>query len=86
MLVTGAGVPLINRDRLSGPGNVVGIIGHAVSSGFGTAPSPTGEERAAQIAASLHRYKDRFVCQGDRWLFAERQLILDWTDTRTSNA
>jgi hypothetical protein len=27
MLVTGAAVPLINRDGLRGPGNVVGFIG-----------------------------------------------------------
>jgi hypothetical protein len=38
MLVTGAAVPLINRDGLGGPGNVVGFIGHALSFG---ALSPT---------------------------------------------
>jgi hypothetical protein len=32
MLVTGAAVPLKNRDGLGGPGNVVGFIGHALSS------------------------------------------------------
>jgi hypothetical protein len=32
MLVTGAAVPLINRDGLGGPGNMVGFIGHALSS------------------------------------------------------
>jgi hypothetical protein len=35
MLVTGAAVPLINRDGLGGPGKVVGFIGHALSSGSG---------------------------------------------------
>jgi hypothetical protein len=33
VLVIGTGVPLINRDRLGGPDNVVGIIGNALSSG-----------------------------------------------------
>jgi hypothetical protein len=30
MLVTGAAVPLKNRDGLGGPSNVVGFIGHAL--------------------------------------------------------
>jgi hypothetical protein len=37
MLVAGAAVPLISRDGVGGPGNVVGFIGHALSFG---APSP----------------------------------------------
>ncbi len=32
------------------------------------------------------RYYDQFVREGDRWLFAERKLITDWTDTRPSMA
>ena len=35
MLVTGAAVPLKNRDGLSGPGNVIGFIGHAIFFDFG---------------------------------------------------
>lgn len=31
------------------------------------------------------RYVDSFVREGGRWLFAERQLITDWTDTRPSS-
>ncbi len=30
MLVTGAAVPLKNRDGLGGPGNVIGFVGHAI--------------------------------------------------------
>jgi SnoaL-like domain len=30
------------------------------------------------------RYEDTFVKQGGTWLFAERKLIIDWTDTRSS--
>ncbi|MEU8297151.1 nuclear transport factor 2 family protein [Micromonospora sp. NPDC048909] len=32
------------------------------------------------------RYHDTFVRQGDRWLFAERQLITDWVDRRPSTS
>ncbi|MEV4534170.1 nuclear transport factor 2 family protein [Asanoa sp. NPDC049518] len=32
------------------------------------------------------RYHDRFVRQDDRWLFAERQLIVDWVDRRPTTA
>ena len=28
------------------------------------------------------RYYDDFVRQGDRWLFAHRKLIIDWSETR----
>jgi hypothetical protein len=30
------------------------------------------------------RYLDSFERVGDRWLFAERKLIIDWSDTRAS--
>jgi hypothetical protein len=32
------------------------------------------------------RYLDRFVRQDGEWLFAERQLIADWTDKRPSES
>jgi len=32
------------------------------------------------------RYYDRFVREGDTWFFKERNLIIDWTDTRPSAA
>jgi hypothetical protein len=39
-----------------------------------------GERRI--MVASL-RYLDEFVKQGGSWLFARRELILDWSETRT---
>src|SRR5689334_19516313 len=39
-----------------------------------------GERRI--MVASL-RYLDVFAKQDGRWLFAERKLILDWSETRT---
>ncbi|GIF62666.1 hypothetical protein Ais01nite_07010 [Asanoa ishikariensis] len=32
------------------------------------------------------RYHDRFVRQDGRWLFAERQLLVDWVDRRPTTA
>jgi hypothetical protein len=39
-------------------------------------------ERKIMIASL--RYIDTFVKTGDTWLFAERHLILDWSETRPS--
>ena len=35
------------------------------------------------MVASL-RYRDTFVKRNGAWLFAERELYVDWTETRTS--
>src|SRR5450755_1860034 len=39
-----------------------------------------GEKRRLMIAAL--RYDDTFVKQGGTWLFAERQLYVDWIEER----
>jgi hypothetical protein len=39
--------------------------------------------RRTLMVASL-RYLDKFVKQDGSWLFAERKLLVDWTDTRPS--
>jgi ketosteroid isomerase-like protein len=41
-----------------------------------------GDKRTLMIASI--RYLDRFVKQHGAWLFAERKLMVDWTDTRAS--
>ena len=38
-----------------------------------------------QIMIASLRYDDIFVKIGGAWLFAERNLILDWSETRPSN-
>ena len=38
-----------------------------------------------QIMIASLRYADTFVKQDGAWLFAERKLILDWSETRPSN-
>jgi hypothetical protein len=42
--------------------------------------SPDGERK---IMLAYLRYIDAFVKQGDTWLFAERNLYLEFSDTRT---
>ena len=41
-----------------------------------------GEKRTLMLASI--RYLDHFVQQGGVWLFAERKLMVDWTETRAS--
>jgi hypothetical protein len=41
-----------------------------------------GDERMIMIASL--RYLDRFAKIDGRWYFAERKLLLDWSETRTS--
>jgi ketosteroid isomerase-like protein len=41
-----------------------------------------GGERKLMLASL--RYRDTFVKRDGAWLFAERKLYVDWTDTRTS--
>lgn len=61
----------LERDRATGEGY---CIAHHLS--------VDGEKRTLMLAAI--RYFDRFVKRDRTWLFAERQLLVDWTDTRTS--
>lgn len=41
-----------------------------------------GDQRTLMVASI--RYLDQFVKQNGRWLFSERKLMVDWTDTRNS--
>lgn len=41
-----------------------------------------GQERRCQTLGI--RYYDQFLREGSRWYFAERKLIIDWSDTRVS--
>ena len=41
-----------------------------------------GDERKLMVASL--RYHDTFVKRDGAWLFAERKLYVDWTETRTS--
>jgi hypothetical protein len=43
-----------------------------------------GENGSRTLMVASIRYLDEFVKQGGEWLFAERRLMLDWTETRPS--
>ena len=43
-----------------------------------------GGERRLMVASL--RYRDAFVKRDGAWLFAERKLYVDWTETRASEA
>lgn len=60
----------LDGDRASGESY---CIAHHVSYG-------TDEERTIMLASI--RYLDEFVKQRGTWFFAERRLLVDWTETR----
>ncbi|MBR7836828.1 nuclear transport factor 2 family protein [Actinospica durhamensis] len=42
------------------------------------------EDGSRTLMIASIRYLDTFTKQDDRWLFAERRLLVNWTDTRPS--
>jgi ketosteroid isomerase-like protein len=44
------------------------------------------EDGERKLMVAWLRYGDIFVKVGDAWLFAERHLYVDWTETRPSQA
>jgi ketosteroid isomerase-like protein len=45
-----------------------------------------GEDGQRTLMVASIRYLDEFVKQDGQWLFAERRLMVNWTDTRPSKA
>jgi ketosteroid isomerase-like protein len=45
-----------------------------------------GEDGQRTLMIASIRYLDEFVKQDGQWLFAERRLMVDWTETRPSAA
>src|SRR5882757_8279149 len=62
----------LDGDRASGESY---CLAHHISSGVDA-------ERTIMIASI--RYLDKFVKQDGEWFFAERRLMVDWTETRPS--
>lgn len=60
----------LDGDRASGE---TYCLAHHISFG-------TDDERTVMIASI--RYLDQFIKQGGGWFFAERRLLVDWTETR----
>jgi SnoaL-like domain len=44
------------------------------------------EDGARNLMVAWLRYQDTFVKQDNAWLFAERNLYVDWTETRPSQS
>ncbi|MFF2616753.1 MULTISPECIES: nuclear transport factor 2 family protein [unclassified Kitasatospora] len=68
----GQSTVVLDGDRASGESY---CLAHHVSYG-------TDAERSIMIASI--RYLDRFVKRDGEWFFAERRLMVDWTETRPS--
>jgi len=66
----GQSTVVLDRDRATGESY---CLAHHISSG-------ADDERTIMIASI--RYLDEFVRQGGAWFFAERRLMVDWTETR----
>ena len=45
-----------------------------------------GEDGQRTLMIASIRYLDEFVKRDGRWWFAERRLMVDWTDTRASGS
>jgi len=62
----------LDGDRASGEGY---CLAHHLS---------LGEDGQRTLMIASIRYLDEFVKRDGRWLFAERRLMVDWTETRPS--
>jgi len=56
--------------------------GKAIGETYCLAHHVTVAEGKRRLMIASLRYLDSFVKQGDGWLFAERQLFVDWTEER----
>jgi len=57
----------------------------AVGETYGTANHLYESTESGMKVLVWHiRYQDRFVRSADGWRFAERRLVLDWTETRSA--
>ena len=85
-----AALPVLNKlaatTHFNGQSVIVIEGEHAVGETYCLAHQllEEGEKRTLQILSI--RYLDRLVREGRRWLFSERKLIIDWSDTRPSAA
>lgn len=62
----------IDGDRASGESY---CLAHHIS---------VDDEGVRTLMVASIRYHDQFVRQADGWRFAERRLMVDWTETRSS--
>jgi hypothetical protein len=60
--------------------------GRATGESYTIAHHLFNEDGVRRIMIASLRYLDTFTKIGDAWYFAERNLILDWSETRSLNA
>ncbi|MGO8949502.1 MAG: nuclear transport factor 2 family protein [Ktedonobacterales bacterium] len=54
---------------------------HALGESYCLAHHLWKKDRKRTLLVVSIRYYDKMVRSGDRWLFEERKLIIDWVDT-----
>jgi hypothetical protein len=57
---------------------------HAIGETYCLVHQFTGENDQRKCQTLGIRYYDQFLRQENRWYFAERKLVIDWSDTRAS--
>jgi hypothetical protein len=57
---------------------------HAIGETYCLVHQFTGENDQRKCQTLGIRYYDQFLRQENRWYFAERKLVIDWSDTRIS--
>jgi hypothetical protein len=57
---------------------------HATGESYCIAHHLTVDDEKRTLMPASIRYLDQFVKQDGAWLFAERKLMVDWTETRVS--
>jgi hypothetical protein len=70
--------------HFNGQSDVVLDGDHATGETYCMAYQLSSENGQRKLQILSIRYHDKFVRQDQRWFFAERQLITDWSDTRPS--
>jgi hypothetical protein len=57
---------------------------HAIGETYCLVHQVTEEKDKRKCQTLGIRYYDKFLPQENRWYFAERKLVIDWSDTRIS--
>ena len=72
-------------QHFNGQSTIVLDGDHATGESYCIAHHLYSEEGTRMLMVAWLRYLDVFVKHGGAWLFAERELVVDWTETRPSH-
>jgi SnoaL-like domain len=70
--------------HMNGQSEVIIHGNHAIGETYCLVHQFTGENDQRKCQTLGIRYFDQFLRQENRWYFAERKLVIDWSDTRLS--